>query len=83
VLIFVGAKAIDSDVFRALNSNSVVFDGKLIVRPTPPTRRLCRRMVCPRRSGRRLAFLSHVPPVPPVARRRSTSSAAAAVAMRP
>ena len=36
MLIFVGAKAIDSDVFRALNSNSVVFDGKLIVRPTPP-----------------------------------------------
>ncbi len=45
MLIFVGAKAIDSDVFRALNSNSVVFDGKLIVRPAPP-RRLCRRMVC-------------------------------------
>jgi hypothetical protein len=36
VLIFVGAKAIDSDVFRALNSNSVVFDGKLIVRPPRP-----------------------------------------------
>ena len=36
MLIFVGAKAIDSDVFRALNSNSVVFDGKLIVRPARP-----------------------------------------------
>jgi len=71
VLIFVGAKAIDSDVFRALNSNSVVFDGKLIVRPTPPTRPQ-RRRALPATAWRTFRR-SHAPPVPPVAQRRSTS----------